>query len=63
MSGKTKKLMNQESREDYVDEAAEGATEILEGGKEFDGADDEFEGSRVEENASDVACSEERATR
>ena len=43
MSGKTKKLMNKESRQDYGKKAAEGATEILQGDEKFDGADDESE--------------------
>ena len=47
--------MNQESREDYGDEAAEGATAISQGDDEFDRADDEFEESHAKENAFDAA--------
>ena len=61
MSVKTNKLMNQEIKEDYGNEATEGATEILQGNDEFDGADDEFEEARAEENAFDPARAEERA--
>ena len=47
MSGKTNKLINQESREDYGDKAAEGDISLLQGDKEFDGADDKFEEARI----------------
>ena len=39
---KTNKLINQDSREDYNNEAAEGATVLLQDDKEFDRTDDEF---------------------
>ena len=55
MRSKTNNLMNQDTREDYDDKAAEGATAISQGDNEFDGADDEFEESRAEENAFDAA--------
>ena len=42
MEGKAKKLISQEIRKDYVEEAAEDATVLSQGDKEFDGADDEF---------------------
>ena len=48
MIGKTNILVNQESREGYGNEAAEGATAISQGDDKFDGADDEFEAARVE---------------
>ena len=38
MSGKTNKLVSQESREEYGKEAAEGATALSQGEEEFDGA-------------------------
>ena len=51
MSGNTNILMNQENRESYVDEAAEGATAISQGDDKFVGVDKEFEASRAEESA------------
>ena len=63
MSGKAKKLINQESREDYGKEATEGATLLSQGDEEFDRADDEFEEARTEENAFDAARVEESAAR
>ena len=39
MSGKPNKLVNQESRENYGEEAAEGTTAILQGDDEFKRAD------------------------
>ena len=55
--------MNQESRENYGDEAAEVATAISQGDNEFDGADDEYEEARAEENTFDAAHTEESAER
>ena len=43
--------MNQESREDYGDEAMEGATAILQGNNKFNGSDEKIEEARAEENA------------
>ena len=63
MIRKKNKLINQESREDYGDEAAEGATALLQGDKEFHGADEEFEEARVEENVFNVERAEESMTR
>ena len=63
MSGKTNKLVNQEGRERYGGEAAEGATSISQGGKEFVGSDDEFEAARTEENTPNEARAEESAAR
>ena len=51
MSGKTNRLVNQEGREIYGNEATEDATEILQGDDEFVGADDEFEAARAYESA------------
>ena len=70
MSVKTKKLMNQDSRDDYGNEKAEGATAISQGDDEFDGADnkfdeadDEFEEARAEEKAFDTARVDESMAR
>ena len=60
MSGKTNRLMNQES---YGDEAAEGATAISQCGGEFVDTDNEFEEAHAEENVFDAACAEESAAR
>ena len=38
MSSKTNKLMNQDKREEYGNEVAEGATAISQGNNEFNGA-------------------------
>ena len=63
MSGKTNKLVNQYIREIYGDEAAEGATAILQGDDEFVGADDAFETARAEENVFDTVRAEESGVR
>ena len=63
MSGKTNKLVNQEGRESYYYEAAEGATVISQGDDEVFGADDDFEASRAEENMFDAARAEEIVAR
>ena len=63
MSGKENKLISQESRKDYIKEAAEGATSLSQGDEEFDGVDEEFEEARAEENVFDAACAEESAVR
>ena len=63
MSGNKNKLIKQEIREDYVDKAVEGATALLQGDKEFEGADDEFEEACVEENAFNAARAEYSAER
>ena len=59
MSGKTNKLVNQEGRESYYDEAAEGATVISQGDDKVIGADDDFEASGAEEIVFDAARAEE----
>ena len=56
-------MSNQENREDYGDEAAEGATVLLQSDEKFDGAYNEFEGARTEEKAFEAARAEERAAR
>ena len=52
--------MNQESRESYGDEAAEGDTSTSQGDGTFDGADDEVDAAHAEENAFNAAPAEER---
>ena len=63
MSGKTQKLVKQEGRESYGNEAEEGATEISQGSEEFVGADGEFEAACAEENSFNAARKEESAAR
>ena len=63
MSGKTNKLVNQEGREIYGDEAVEGATAISQGNDKFVRADDKFEAAFIEENAFDAARAEESVAR
>ena len=63
ISGETNKLMNQEIREDCGDKAAEEDTAILQGDDEFNGADNEFEEARAEENVFDAIRAEESAAR
>ena len=60
---KTNKLINQDSREDYNNEAAEGATALPQGDGKFDGADEKFEEARAEENAFDAGRAEESTAR
>ena len=43
MGRKIKNKINQESREEYSDEAAEGATALLQGDEEFEGTDEKFD--------------------
>ena len=63
MRGKSNKLISQENRKDYGEEAAEGTKALSQGDDKFDGADDEFEEARAEENAFDAAHAAERAAR
>ena len=63
MVGKTKKMINQESREDYGNKGAEGATALPQGDGKFDGADEKFEEARAEENAFDAGRAEESTAR
>ena len=42
MSGKAKKYISQDRREDYGEEAAGGATALSQGDDEFDVVDDKF---------------------
>ena len=59
MSRKTNKLIIQEISKDYGEEAAEGTKVLSQGDDKFDGADEEFEEARLEENALDAGRSEE----
>ena len=63
MSRETNKLVSQESRKDYCEESAEETKSLSQGDEKFDGADEEFEESRAEENAFDVARAEESTAR
>ena len=63
MSGKTNKLIIQEISKDYGEEAAEGTKVLSQGDDKFDGADEEFEEARVEENALDAGRAEESVAR
>ena len=63
MSGKTNKLIIQEGKKDYGEEAAEDTIEISQGDDKSDGADDNFKEARAEENAFDRARAEESAAR
>ena len=63
MSGKTNKLISQESRKDYGKESAEEAKALSQGDNEFDRADDEFEETRPEEKVFDRTRTEESAAR
>ena len=62
MSGKGDKLISQESRKDYGEEAAEVTKALSQGDEEFDGVDDEFEEACAEDNVFDAARAEESAT-
>ena len=42
MSGETNKLISQEGKKDYGEEAAEETKALSQGDGEFDGEDDEF---------------------
>ena len=50
VSGKRNRLVNQEVRDSYGDEAAEGAAAIFQGGEDFVGADNKFEAAHAEES-------------
>ena len=63
MSGKTNKLIIQEGKKDYGEEAAEETKKISQGDDEFDGGDDEFEEACAEEIAFDRARAEESTAR
>ena len=63
MSGKTNKLISQEGKKDYGEEAAEEIKETSNGDDEFDGGDDEFEEAHAEEIVFDRAHAEESAAR
>ena len=63
MIGKTNKLISQEISKDYGEEAADETKALSQEDDKFDGAGEEFEESRAEENAFDAVCAEERAAR
>ena len=63
MRKKKNKLISQDTRKEYGEEAAKETKALSQGDDEFDGADAEFKEARVEENAFDTACTEESATR
>ena len=63
MRGKTNKLISQESRKDYGEEAAKETKAFLQGNNEFDGADEKFKEARAEYNAFNTARAEESAMR
>ena len=54
MRGKKNRLVNQEGRESYGDEAAEDAKAISQGNNEFVGANNKFEAARAEESTEKV---------
>ena len=63
MSGKKRRLVNQESRESYGYESTEGATKMFQGIDKFVRVDNAFEAAHTEENAFEAACSEESVAR
>ena len=63
MSGKTNKLISQEVKEDYNEEATEDTKEKSQGDNKFDGGDEEFEEARAEDIEFDRACTEESVAR
>ena len=63
MSEKKNNLISQKRRKDYGKEAAEETKALAQGDDKFDGADDEFEEARAEENAFDKTRAEESAAR
>ena len=63
MSEKKNKLISQEGKRDYGEEAAEETKEISQGDDEFNGADKEFEEARAEEIAFYRARTKESAAR
>ena len=63
MSGKGNKLIIQEIRKDYGEEAAEVTKALSQGDDEFDGADEKFEEAHAEENLFEVARADDRAAR
>ena len=63
MIGKGNKLITQEIRKDYGEEAAEGIKALSQGDDEFGGAENEFEEARAEDNVFDAVRAEESAAR
>ena len=62
MSAKPNKLIIQEGRKEYREEAAEETKETSQGNDKFNGGDEEFKEAHVEQIAFDRAHAEERAT-
>ena len=60
---KTNKLIIQEGKKDYGEEAAEETKETIQGDDKFDGEYEEFEAARAEEVAFDRARAEESVAR
>ena len=60
---KKNKLISQEVKKDYGEEAAEETKALSQGNEEFDGAEDKFEEARTEENTFYRAHTEESAAR
>ena len=58
MSRRGNKLISQDRRKDYGEEVAEGTKALSQSDNKFNGADDEFEEARAEENAFDAARTE-----
>ena len=63
MSGETNKLISQEGKKDYGEEATEETKALSQGNDKFYGADDTSEEACAEENAFDRAHAEESAAR
>ena len=61
MSRKTNKLISQEVKRDYSEEAVGKTKEISQGDDELNGADNEFEESRAEEIAFYRALAQKRS--
>ena len=63
MGAKTNKLIIQEGKKDYGEEAVEENKETSQGDNKFDGGEEEFEEARAEEIAFDRGRAEESAER
>ena len=63
MSEKTNKLIIQEGKKDYGEEAAEETNKMLQADEEFNRGDEEFEAARAEEIAFNMARTEESTSR
>ena len=63
MSGETNKIISQEDKKDYGEEAAEDTKEISQGNDEFYGGDNKFEKACAEDITFDRAGAEESVAR